>query len=547
MADYFRRIARAITDGVEDRLVADLTSEALRLLGEAVADPERYRPLAAMAPGRLADVLHGYRGYLPAEVRSAVNRALEAEDRDLLSVLGAQAQGAPVGPSATVTMACEQAVVGITRIIQRQNVALADNLASLWYDVAGEAVASRALGEGHRQVMERAVRRLADAGLATIDYLSGRRTAIDAAVRRHVLTQANQARNRLVAERCDAYGCDLVMVSAHWGARPEHAEWQGRAYGLHGACRVGGVRYEGLVEATGYGTVTGLAGANCRHTMTPYVPGLSRLPNTDFSAEERRFGCTSDEYYERTQRQRANERAIRTLKRRISLGQEAGLDMTADRVRLGTWQARQRAWCRANGLTRDLERERAYGVASQPRALGGGRTTSLRGLPGSPPRSGAPIEMRLRSKSGMMPLPTPTTESEARAYMREFVDVYGIVMNEAKQRQHIQGTVEYAQRVARQAEMAKAGKTSHAEPGYLLMGEDEVRQVLAEYATRGKPSFSNDRWLNGEWVDLGREVSVTKGPDGSERISRFVKIHYSTRTGMLHVTPTMRKARRRNA
>lgn len=116
--------------------------------------------------------------------------------------------------------------------------------------------------------------------------------------------------------------------------------------------------------------MTCLAGANCRHTMTPYVPGLSKLPRTDFSEEEKLFGKTSDEYYEATQVQRRLERQVRKYKRRIALGQERGLDMTGDRARLGQAQKRVRQWCKQNKLPRQLEREKAYGVAKQPRALG---------------------------------------------------------------------------------------------------------------------------------------------------------------------------------
>ncbi len=116
--------------------------------------------------------------------------------------------------------------------------------------------------------------------------------------------------------------------------------------------------------------MTCLAGANCRHTMTPYVPGLSKLPRTDFSEEEKLFGKTSDEYYEATQVQRRLERQVRKYKRRIACGEERGLDMTGDRARLGQAQKRVRQWCKQNKLPRQLERERAYGVAKQPRALG---------------------------------------------------------------------------------------------------------------------------------------------------------------------------------
>lgn len=71
-----------------------------------------------------------------------------------------------------------------------------------------------------------------------------------------------------------------------------------------------------------------------------------------------------------TQKQRAYEREVRKYKRRISVGQAQDLDMMADRQRLGHTQALLREHCRENNLRRDYERERAYGVAKQPRGLG---------------------------------------------------------------------------------------------------------------------------------------------------------------------------------
>lgn len=220
-------------------------------------------------------------------------------------------------------------------------------------------------GESVAAVMEDACRRLAGAGIETVDYRSGARTAVDAAIRRHVVTQQAQCRAELLDERMREWGHDLVYTSAHYGARPEHRPWQGRVFSRFG--RTPG--YRTLADATGYGTVTGLCGANCRHRFYPYVPGLSQLPDTSFTSQEAHFGMTSDEYYAATQRQRALEREVRRTKRRIAVGQAEGLDMAADRYRLGVQQARLADHAKANRLTRDYSRERAYGVDAQPRAL----------------------------------------------------------------------------------------------------------------------------------------------------------------------------------
>ncbi len=56
-----------------------------------------------------------------------------------------------------------------------------------------------------------------------MDYRSGRRTTIDAAVRRHVVTQQSQCRADLLWRRMDEWGHDPVFTSSHYGARPTHA------------------------------------------------------------------------------------------------------------------------------------------------------------------------------------------------------------------------------------------------------------------------------------------------------------------------------------
>lgn len=103
--------------------------------------------------------------------------------------------------------------------------------------------------------------------------------------------------------------------------------------------------------------------------MVPYVEGYSKLPDTDWTEQERLTGMASDEYYEATQRQRRYEAAIRRTKRDVAVGRELGLDMADKCVLLGRQQARVRQWCAEKGLGRDYERERAYGVGRQPRAL----------------------------------------------------------------------------------------------------------------------------------------------------------------------------------
>ena len=53
---------------------------------------------------------------------------------------------------------------------------------------------------------------------------------------------------------------DIMEISAHAGARPSHAEWQGQIVSLSGD----NTKYLSL-DDIGYGDVDGFLGANCRH------------------------------------------------------------------------------------------------------------------------------------------------------------------------------------------------------------------------------------------------------------------------------------------
>lgn len=75
-----------------------------------------------------------------------------------------------------------------------------------------------------------AVKELSEKGIQSIRYPSGKTDSIETAVRRAVVTGVNQTCAQLSLELMDELGCDLVEVTAHSDARPEHALWQGKIY-----------------------------------------------------------------------------------------------------------------------------------------------------------------------------------------------------------------------------------------------------------------------------------------------------------------------------
>lgn len=177
----------------------------------------------------------------------------------------------------------------------------------------------------YNTAVRNATRRLTESGLQFVDYASGVRNHADVAARRAVLTGLSQYTGKISERNAEELDTDIVEVTAHAGARPDHAEWQGRWYSLSGKSK----KYPSLVEVTGYGTGAGLKGWNCRHDFYPVIDGISEpsyteeeLQNIDpppFEYEGKTYT-----YYEATQRQRYMERSMRKTKREILAADATG-------------------------------------------------------------------------------------------------------------------------------------------------------------------------------------------------------------------------------
>lgn len=179
---------------------------------------------------------------------------------------------------------------------------------------------------------------LGNAGVGSIRYKSGRIDNIEVAVRRAVVTGANQTAMRTQEVLADELEVPLVEVTAHGGARPSHAKWHGKVYSRKGELTIDGVTYEDLTKATGYGRADGLGGVNCRHNFHPYVPGTSRAWDDKALAklEEKKVTYNGEKYteYEANQIQRGIEREIRKQKRTVAALEAAGQDSSAERKKL---------------------------------------------------------------------------------------------------------------------------------------------------------------------------------------------------------------------
>ena len=225
----------------------------------------------------------------------------------------------------------------------------------------------------YNQAIEDAVKQLADSGIRTVDYESGRVDQIDVAARRAVMTCVNQINQRCAEQSTDYLETELVETSAHIGARNtgvgpmNHESWQGQWFRWSEKPRTSDGNYPDFIATTGYGTGEGLGGWNCRHTFTPVVedvnePTYSRADLDAMKGENRKFTFEGKEYdgYTATQEQRKVERTIRKLKREKAAYNAAGLSEKeqAVSIRLRRLNAKYKAFSKRAGLPEQKERLR---------------------------------------------------------------------------------------------------------------------------------------------------------------------------------------------
>ena len=191
----------------------------------------------------------------------------------------------------------------------------------------------------YKTAVKQAVDSLAD-DMPMVTYPSGHKDSIEVAARRAILTGVNQTAGKLQVARADEMGVEFFETTAHGGARPSHAEWQGRQFHRGGAVDYKGKHYPDFEAATGYGTGAGLCGWNCRHQFFACFPELSDPPAWTREQLEtlnaRNIEWNGKKYtaYEISQMQRARERNVRRWKKRYLAEDAAGLDTTDSAVRL---------------------------------------------------------------------------------------------------------------------------------------------------------------------------------------------------------------------
>lgn len=169
---------------------------------------------------------------------------------------------------------------------------------------------------------------------AEVSYPSGHKESLETAVLRAVRAGTAQASGNMAVQGMIDHDWDIVLVSAHMGARygdggenpGNHFWWQGKFYSRTG-------RTPGLLlfaEATGYGTGEGLSGWNCRHSFGP--GDGEHNPYKGYDKEE------NEKAYDLSQKQRRMEAAIRQTKKKL-IGYREALENCKDAATQAELQA----------------------------------------------------------------------------------------------------------------------------------------------------------------------------------------------------------------
>lgn len=224
----------------------------------------------------------------------------------------------------------------------------------VYQDILNRTMAELNLGLITRdEALWRVMDEIVQKGLPTsfIDK-GGRQWSVDSYIRTTLKSTLNSTYNEIRTERMGDYGIHTVVMTTLPDPAPRCSHCQGKVLDMREPSEADS-GYPSIYDY-GYGTAGGVLGANCRHNIIPFIPGVNTNNQKQYNTKE------AEERYQVRQQQRANERAIRKTKKRLAVAQEIGVkDVERLNKLLRSQQARQRELLKgADWLRRDYSREK---------------------------------------------------------------------------------------------------------------------------------------------------------------------------------------------
>ncbi|MFF5984414.1 phage minor capsid protein [Streptomyces olindensis] len=293
-------------------------------------------------------------------IHEALSEAYERGQQAAVAELGALGVGqtaaaAAVLPTAPVVDRLAAAVINDTGPVYLR---ILRTTMDTYREVIGRAAAAPALGtQTRRQAAQSALDAFADRGVKGFIDSRGRSWELRSYVEMAMRSAVGRAAVEAHSDRLGAAGVDLVIVSQAPEECPLCRPWERKILTRAGRAGARDIELEHATEDGEMVTVhvagsldeargAGLLHPNCRHSVSAYLPGVSRVPK----AQPPRGT------YEDSQKQRYLERQVRRWKRREQTAMDEQQAKVA-RARARAYQARVRELIAATGLPRKPHRE----------------------------------------------------------------------------------------------------------------------------------------------------------------------------------------------
>lgn len=334
--DYLKRVAEgseAIASSLHNYIIGRLIEAVMIRLGRGedylFTSSDRWRIQVLQDAGYLLqDIMQEIAQHTHLQKKEIAEAMEEAEikavkyDNSVYASAGIKEEALELSPVITRILQRDyEATVGEWSNMTRTTAEAAQSLFISECDNAYHKVMTGAVS--YTQAVREAVDIIAQNGV-TVKYPTGHRDTIETATARAVRTGIAQAAGDISMERMKEQEWDIILVSAHIGARTgdggqnpgNHLWWQGQFYSRTGQDK----RYPPF-SVTGYGTGEGLSGWNCRHSFGP-GDGVNN-PYKDIETED------NVRLEKLEQRQRALERRIRKIKQMV-MGLQTAVDTCKD-------------------------------------------------------------------------------------------------------------------------------------------------------------------------------------------------------------------------
>lgn len=314
----------------------------------------------------------------------------------------------------------------------------------------------------YNTAIRQACNTLAESGLRTVYYASGRSDRIEVAVRRALMTSVSQLTQKISEQNAAEFGADGWEISAHVGARPSHAIYQGRQYPNS--------QYETIVLPL-------INDYNCRHSAYPVVMGVTKPTYTEkelASLDPPPFTYEGKQYtaYKAQQQMRKMERKMRKQKDRCIVADAAGDTeaFTAASIKLRRQKDIYEDFCKAAGTYTEYERTFTMGYG---RRLGA--------------RTGAITRVKNRLKNAHQTLTNlgeNVTIDEKKEAFKSLLNSNSInlTLKPKKQADHILGSDRWRKRLA---DDLKKGAT----PTSMFYKSVNINDLLKKYSGKGEIKF----------------------------------------------------------